>query len=52
MPVGIYRTRCCSSLRKTTVCLICIVIGVVGPDNYCAERDCEIVYGRRWRVES
>ncbi|MED5319019.1 MAG: hypothetical protein VX518_00360, partial [Candidatus Thermoplasmatota archaeon] len=28
-----------------------IVIGVVGPDNYCAERDCEIVYGRRWRVE-
>ena len=29
-----------------------IVIGVVGPDNYCTERDCEIVYGRRWRVEA
>ena len=29
-----------------------LVIGVVGPDNYCAERDCEIVYGRRWRVEA
>ena len=29
----------------------CIVIGIVGPDNYNPERPEEIVYGRRWRVE-
>lgn len=29
----------------------CIVIGIVGPDNYNPDRPEEIVYGRRWRVE-
>ena len=29
----------------------CIVIGIVGPDNYNRDRPDEIVYGRRWRVE-
>ena len=29
----------------------CIVIGIVGPDNYNQDRPEEIVYGRRWRVE-